>query len=123
MGKGLEAGSLKKNFIFLRLPLHISTINHLKLNNGQRKVKGEVLNSERQKITKEFGQGYLSSALRSTHYDFSISRDAWLIALCNCLTSVYAGFVVFGTLGMLASDQARINEKVLIRYPNKMSGK
>ena len=29
-------------------------------------------------------------------------RDAWLIALGNSLTSVYAGFIVFGTLGVLA---------------------
>ena len=31
-----------------------------------------------------------------------IIRDAWLIALANSLTSIFAGFVVFGTLGMLA---------------------
>ena len=29
-------------------------------------------------------------------------RDAWLIGLGNSLTSIYAGFVVFGTLGTLA---------------------
>ena len=33
-------------------------------------------------------------------------RDAWLIALGNSFTSVYAGFVVFGTLGMLAEVRA-----------------
>ena len=31
-----------------------------------------------------------------------IIRDAWLIAVANSLTSIFAGFVVFGTLGMLA---------------------
>ena len=32
-------------------------------------------------------------------------RDAWLIALGNSLTSVYAGFIVFGTLGVLAEER------------------
>lgn len=32
-------------------------------------------------------------------YDF---RDAVLIGVANSLTSFYAGFIVFGTLGMLA---------------------
>ena len=31
-----------------------------------------------------------------------VIRDAWLIALANSLTSIFAGFVVFGTLGTLA---------------------
>ena len=31
-----------------------------------------------------------------------IIMDAWLIAVANSLTSIFAGFVVFGTLGMLA---------------------
>jgi len=48
------------------------------------------------------------------NYDANCHRDAWLIALCNCLTSVYAGFVVFGTLGMLAYDQGRDIEDVIV---------
>ena len=35
-------------------------------------------------------------------------RDAWLIALGNSLTSVYAGFIVFGTLGVLAEASSAI---------------
>ena len=29
-------------------------------------------------------------------------RDTWLIGVGNCVTSIYAGFVVFGSLGVLA---------------------
>ena len=35
-------------------------------------------------------------------------RDAWLIALGNSLTSIFAGFIVFGTLGVLAEVRLRL---------------
>ena len=39
-------------------------------------------------------------------------RDAWLIALGNSLTSVYAGFIVFGTLGVLAEARMAMTASV-----------
>ena len=43
----------------------------------------------------------------------TIFRDAWLISLTNSLTSVFAGFVVFGTLGMLAHNNGVAVEEVI----------
>ena len=40
-------------------------------------------------------------------YDF---RDAVLIGVANSLTSFYAGFIVFGTLGMLAEVVPKITQ-------------
>jgi SNF family Na+-dependent transporter len=37
-------------------------------------------------------------------FNNNVHRDAWLIGLGNSVTSIFAGFVVFGTLGMLAHD-------------------
>lgn len=44
--------------------------------------------------------------LLNSYNDFNANchRDAWLIALCNSFTSIFAGFIVFGTLGMLAHN-------------------
>ena len=43
----------------------------------------------------------------SSYNDFynNCHLDAWVVALVNSLTSILSGFVVFGTLGMLAFDQ------------------
>ena len=38
----------------------------------------------------------------NSQFNNNCHRDAWLIALGNSLTSIYAGFIVFGTLGVLA---------------------
>jgi len=45
--------------------------------------------------------------LLSSYNDFNANchRDAWLISMCNSATSIFSGFIVFGTLGMLAHDQ------------------
>jgi solute carrier family 6 (neurotransmitter transporter, glycine) member 5/9 len=37
-------------------------------------------------------------------FNNNVHRDAWLIGLGNSITSIFAGFVVFGTLGMLAKN-------------------
>ena len=37
-------------------------------------------------------------------FNNNVHRDAWLIGLGNSVTSIFAGFVVFGTLGMLAHN-------------------
>ena len=50
------------------------------------------------------GVGVGSQLLLNSYNGFNNNchRDAWLIGLGNSLTSIYAGFVVFGTLGTLA---------------------
>ena len=40
-------------------------------------------------------------------------RDAVLISICNSLTSIYAGFVVFGILGFLAASTGKAIEQVV----------
>ncbi len=39
-------------------------------------------------------------------------RDAFLIGVCNSVTSLYAGFVVFGILGFLAHESGTEIENV-----------
>jgi len=53
------------------------------------------------------GVGIGCQLLLSSYNGFNTNchRDSWLIACCNSATSIYAGFVVFGTLGMLAHNQ------------------
>ena len=50
--------------------------------------------------------GFGSQLILSTYNEFNNNthRDAILIAICNSLTSVYAGFVVFSILGFLAEQ-------------------
>lgn len=52
------------------------------------------------------GVGVGSQLLLCSYNKFNNNchRDAWLIALGNSLTSIYAGFIVFGTLGVLATE-------------------
>ena len=61
------------------------------------------------------GVGYGCQLLLSSYnaYDANCFRDSWLIAICNSLTSIYAGFIVFGTLGMLATNQGLKIENVV----------
>ena len=44
-------------------------------------------------------------------------RDALLIGLCNSLTSVYAGFVVFGVVGFIANKKQMPIDKVVDAGP------
>ena len=46
----------------------------------------------------------------NSQFNNNCHRDAWLIALGNSLTSIYAGFIVFGTLGVLAEVRLRLTE-------------
>lgn len=48
-------------------------------------------------------------------------RDAILISLSNCLTSVFAGFVVFAFVGYLASISGQRIDKVIQAGKNKIS--
>ena len=50
--------------------------------------------------------GFGSQMILSTYNDFhnNTQRDAVIISICNSLTSVYAGFVVFGILGFMAAQ-------------------
>ena len=52
------------------------------------------------------GVGIGCQLLLSSYNGFNTNchRDSWLIACCNSATSIYAGFIVFGTLGMLAHN-------------------
>ncbi|XP_077980187.1 sodium- and chloride-dependent GABA transporter 1-like [Glandiceps talaboti] len=40
-------------------------------------------------------------------YNNNIAIDAFIVCIVNCLTSFYAGFMVFGTLGYMAWDQGK----------------
>lgn len=45
--------------------------------------------------------------------DTNFMRDAWLVALINCLTSFFAGFVVFSCLGFMAHENGLPVEDVV----------
>jgi hypothetical protein len=44
--------------------------------------------------------------------DFCHYRDAFLIPIINCLTSFYAGFVIFAVLGFMAKQKGTTVENV-----------
>ena len=46
-------------------------------------------------------------------------RDAVLIGVANSLTSFYAGFIVFGTLGMLAEVSPKIHIPHIPKIPQR----
>ena len=50
----------------------------------------------------------------STYNDFhnNTQRDAIIISICNSLTSIYAGLVVFAILGFIAQETNPENPKI-----------
>ena len=49
----------------------------------------------------------------TSQFNNNCHRDAWLIALGNSLTSIYAGFIVFGTLGVLAEVRLSLGLRIM----------
>ena len=40
-------------------------------------------------------------------FDISYFRDALIVAIANCLTSIFAGFVIFSTIGFMAHQAGK----------------
>ena len=66
------------------------------------------------------GAGEGSQLILSSYNPFKTNahRDALLIGLCNSLTSIYAGFVVFGTVGFMAHKKGVDIDKVIDAGPS-----
>ena len=44
---------------------------------------------------------------------FSVDRDSLLVAILNCLTSLFAGFVIFAIVGFMAHDAGKEVDQVV----------
>ena len=64
----------------------------------------EIWKQAATQIFYSLGAGEGSQLILSSYnpWNTNAHRDALLIGLCNSLTSIYAGFVVFGVLGFLS---------------------
>ena len=90
-----------------------------------------VWNDAAGQIFYSLGVGVGSQLLLSSYNGFTTNahRDALLIGLCNSLTSLYAGFVVFGVVGYIAVQKNVLIEDVIdagaglafIVYPEAVS--
>ena len=67
----------------------------------------EVWKQAATQIFYSLGVAVGSQLLLSSYNPFTTNchRDALIIGLCNSLTSVYAGFVVFGVVGFMAHQK------------------
>ncbi len=79
----------------------------------------EVWNDAAGQIFYSLGVAVGSHLLLASYNDFrsNCHRDAVLIGICNSLTSFYAGFTVFGTIGYIAEQKGEDIEGVVTEGP------
>lgn len=79
----------------------------------------DVWNAAAGQIFYSLGVAVGSQLLLSSYNQFTTNahRDALLIGLCNSLTSLYAGFVVFGVVGFIANKKQMPVESVIDAGP------
>ena len=79
----------------------------------------EVWNGAAQQIFYSLGVAVGTQLLLASYNDFRTNchRDAILIGVCNSLTSLYAGLVVFGSLGYVALQKGTTIDKVIQSGP------
>ncbi len=88
----------------------------------------DIWSSAASQILFSLSLGYGSQLILASYNEFTNNthRDAILIGICNSLTSLYAGFVVFAILGFLAqesnSDIDSVGTCTKYSFPNYSTG-